>query len=98
MPFTPSHFGIGAALKAAVRRQFSLSVFCFAQVITDCEVLFYMVRGGDQLHGFFHTYIGAGTVGLFSVLAGRPLCQQLLRWWSLEPLVPLKEYYDPSPV
>jgi hypothetical protein len=97
MPITPFHFGLGAALKAAIPRRFSLSVFCFSQIVTDSEVLIYMARGSSQLHGFLHSYLGAGVVALFSVLVGRPLCHRVLRWWSAEPNVPLKEYFNSSP-
>ena len=96
MPFTPFHFGPGAVLKAAIPRHFSFSVFCFAQVATDIEVLAYMARGTDQLHGYFHTYVGAAGIGLFSVVVGRPVCRRFLRWWSSQPQVPLKEYYGGS--
>jgi hypothetical protein len=97
MPFTPFHFGLGIAVKAAIPRRFSFSVFCFAQIVTDSEVLVYMARGSSQLHGFFHTFVGAGVVGLFSVIAGRPLCRSFLRWWSANPNLPLKDYYNGSP-
>ena len=97
MPFTPFHFGPGAVLKAAIPRYFSFSVFCFAQVVADVEVLVYMARGGEKLHGYCHTYLGALGVGLFSVVVGRPLCRYFLRWWSAQPQVPLKEYYGGSP-
>jgi hypothetical protein len=96
MPFTPFHFGLGAALKGAARGRFSFLVFCFAQVVMDTEVLVYMARGGNQLHGFFHTYLGALAVGFISVILGWPLCRRFLRWWSAEPHVPLKQYYAAS--
>ena len=56
-----------------------------------------MARGGDQLHGYLHTYAGAVGVGLFSVAVGRPLCCRFLRWWCVQPQVPLKEFYGGSP-
>src|SRR3954466_12367032 len=64
MPFTPFHFGVGAAVKAVVPRAFSFSAFCFAQVVTDTEVLVHMARGDNGLHTFFHTYVGAVAVGV----------------------------------
>jgi hypothetical protein len=97
MPFTPFHFGPGAAVKAAIPRQFSFCVFCFAQVLVDIEVIVYMIRGGERWHGWAHTYVGAGVVALLSVLIGWPICQWALRWWSVEPNLPLKEYFHPSP-
>jgi Domain of unknown function (DUF4184) len=97
MPFTPFHFGPGAAIKAVIPRQFSFSVFCFAQVVMDTEVLVNMARGGERWHGYFHTYLGAVGVGVISLLIGWPICQQALRWWHSEHNLPLKEYYNPSP-
>jgi hypothetical protein len=96
MPFTPFHFGVGAALKAAAPRHFSLSVFCFAQVLTDTEVLFHMARGDALLHQHLHSPLGAALVGAVSFVVGRPACQWVLRWWHAAD-VQLKEYFDPAP-
>src|SRR5688572_12190096 len=95
MPFTPFHFGPGAAIKAVVPRHFSLGVFCFAQVLMDAEVLVYMARGGTQLHGWARTYVGAAVVAIVSILVGRPICEWSLRWWSSTPGLPLKELFNP---
>jgi Domain of unknown function (DUF4184) len=81
MPFTPFHFGPGAALKAVVPYRFSLSVFCYSQVVTDLESGFYLLRGEYPVHRFFHTYVGATLAGVFCALTGRPLCQLALRAW-----------------
>jgi hypothetical protein len=96
MPFTPFHFGPGALIKAAMPRHFSLGVFCFAQVVTDLEVLVNMARGADRLHTHLHTYPGAFAVAVVSVLVGRPLCARFLRWWNAQPQVPLRELYQAS--
>ena len=85
MPFTPFHFGPGAAIKAALGRHFSFTVFCFAQVVTDCETAYYMWKGEYPWHRFLHTYIGATLVGAISVVIGRPVCQfalRILRDWA----------------
>lgn len=79
MPFTPFHFGPGAAIKAALGRRFSFTVFCFAQVATDCETAWYMLNGEYPWHRFCHTFVGATLVGAFSVLVGRPICRLALR-------------------
>lgn len=97
MPFTPFHFGPGAVIKAVIPRHFSFGVFCFAQVLIDIEVLVYMARGGPRWHGWAHTFLGACVVAVISFLVGRPVCQWILRWWSAEPDLPLKEYFHPSP-
>lgn len=96
MPFTPFHFGPGALLKSVAPRYFSFSLFCFAQGITDIEVLVHMARNDSRLHDFCHTFIGAAAVGLFSLAIGRPFCQRVLRWWTSQPNMPLKEYYIPN--
>lgn len=79
MPFTSFHFGPGAAIKAVAPRHFSFTIFCFSQVVTDFETLYFMVRDMYPCHRFFHTYVGATFVALFSVVVGRPLCQLALR-------------------
>lgn len=81
MPFTPFHFGPAAALKAVAPARFSFTIFCYAQVITDIEPGFYLLRGEYPVHRFFHTYIGATLVGVVCALTGRPICQAGLRVW-----------------
>jgi hypothetical protein len=83
MPFTPFHFGPGAALAAIAPRHVSFIAFCAANVVIDVETLYNIVYGREPLHAFFHTYIGAtiaaaATVPL--VLAVRAFAR---RWrWS----------------
>lgn len=93
MPVTPYHFGLGAALKAAIPRSFSFMVFCLAQIITDCETAYYMVRGEYPLHRGLHTYLGATWVALFCIAVGRPLCQFALRLWGDWRSAPFKRYF-----
>src|SRR5262245_31711720 len=45
LPVTPFHFGPGLALKGAAAPVFSWSAFAAAQVVIDCETVYYMVRG-----------------------------------------------------
>ena len=66
MPATPFHFGPGAVLKALLPRHFSFTVFCLAQVVTDCEVAYYLMRG-DR-----HIFIGFRRVGLDRDTGARP--------------------------
>jgi hypothetical protein len=98
MPFTPFHFGPGAAIKAVAPRYFSFTVFCFAQVATDCETAYYMVQGEYPLHRFFHTYCGATLVAVFSIIVGRPICQFILRVWSHGRDLPFKDYFPTTTV
>jgi Domain of unknown function (DUF4184) len=81
MPFTPFHFGPGAALKAAAPAHFSFTIFCYSQVVTDLETGFHLLRGEYPVHGLFHTYLGATVVGLACAITGRPICQLALRAW-----------------
>jgi len=59
MPFTPFHFGPGAALYALAPRQVSFLSFAAANVLIDFEPLYFMLRGEDPLHRFMHTIPGA---------------------------------------
>jgi hypothetical protein len=98
MPFTPFHFGPGAAIKAAIPRHFSFTVFCFAQVVTDCETAYYMVQRVYPWHRFCHTYVGATLVGLFSVLVGCPVCQLTLQLWSAWRAAPFRRCFPRATV
>src|SRR5579872_1515140 len=84
MPFTPFHMGPGCAVKAVLGKHFSLTVFGFAQVAMDLEVLVRILRGDKILHGVSHTYVGATFIALVSLFVGRPVCQVLLRLWPSE--------------
>src|SRR5262245_47216974 len=98
MPFTPFHFGPGAAMKAVTPKYFSFTVFCFSQIVTDCETAYYMVQGAYPWHRFFHTYAGATVVAIFSLLVGRPICQLGLRLWSRAQRAPFKDYFPTGTV
>lgn len=70
MPFTPFHFGPGAVLHAVAPGYVSFLAFCGANVLVDVEPLYFMLKGEDPLHRFFHTYVGvslvvAATVAVF---------------------------------
>lgn len=96
MPFTPFHFGPGAAIKALMPKYFSFTVFCFAQIVTDFETGYYLVRGEYPLHRWLHTYLGASTVAVFCILVGWPLCQLALRIWNRWQNAPFKSYFYTS--
>jgi hypothetical protein len=97
MPFTPFHFGPAAIARAIFPRHFSFTVFCFAQVVVDVEVLYYMARADGPLHRHMHTYAGATAAALVALFAGRPLCRWALRVWDSTPGLPFKEFFDFSP-
>jgi membrane-bound metal-dependent hydrolase YbcI (DUF457 family) len=91
MPFTPFHFGPGAALHAIAPKRISFWAFCGANVLIDIEPLYYMLTHQYPLHRFFHTYIGATimvgiTTGLFFLMllaASRLNLRDWFKWQSL---------------
>jgi membrane-bound metal-dependent hydrolase YbcI (DUF457 family) len=91
MPFTPFHFGPGAALHALAPKKLSFLAFSMANVIIDIEPLYYMLTRQFRLHQFFHTYIGAtlivgATIALFIAarwFARRFWLPDIFRWREL---------------
>lgn len=91
MPFTPFHFGPGAALHAVAPRQVSFLAFCAANVLIDVEPLYYILTDQYPWHRFFHTYVGAtlimaATFGLFILtrwLASRVPVPNWFAWQEL---------------
>lgn len=81
--------GLALVLKAAGGRRFSFLVFGFSQIAIDLEPLVRIMREDAVLHGFTHTYLGATLIAIFSILAGRPACQWLLRRFQPDPRSPL---------
>lgn len=66
MPFTPFHFGLHATIALPLRRYLDLPVFILASVVVDLEPLAVMVLNLNyQLHGYCHTFLIGGMVGLF---------------------------------
>lgn len=68
MPFTPFHFGPGAAIHALAPGKISFLAFCAANVLIDVEPLYYLVKHQYPLHRFFHTYVGATLIALATAL------------------------------
>ena len=91
MPFTPFHFGPGAAICAVAPKHLSFWAFCGANVLIDIEPLYYMFNNNPPLHRFFHTYIGAtiicvATIAIFLVglaVAKRVSLPNIFNWRSL---------------
>ncbi|MCP4708739.1 MAG: hydrolase [Planctomycetes bacterium] len=65
MPFTPFHFGPGGCLGLVGNRYLDLPAFLLANVVVDVEPLVVMTfRLDNPLHGYFHTFLVGGLVGL----------------------------------
>lgn len=67
MPFTPFHFGPGAALHALAPKRVSFIAFAVSNVIIDIEPLYFMLTQQFRLHRFFHTFIGASLIVVATV-------------------------------
>jgi hypothetical protein len=78
MPFTPFHFGVGAAFHATSPTKISFLAFCASNVVTDVEPLYYMLNGETHVHRFLHTVLGA----TFSWIATSILFLLLIRLGS----------------
>jgi membrane-bound metal-dependent hydrolase YbcI (DUF457 family) len=73
MPFTPFHFGPSALIGLPLKRWIDIPVFVLANVAVDFEPLAVMVFRLDYpLHGYFHTLLIGGIVGLLWGLAAYP--------------------------
>ena len=77
MPFTPFHFGPGAAIHSAAPKHVSFLAFCGANVLVDVEPLYYIATDQYPLHRFFHTYVGV-TLIIFATVT----LFLLIRWMS----------------
>jgi membrane-bound metal-dependent hydrolase YbcI (DUF457 family) len=69
VPFTPFHFGPGAALHSVAPKHVSFLAFCGANVLVDVEPLYYMLSHQYPLHRFFHTYVGVSVVVAATIAA-----------------------------
>ncbi len=87
MPFTPFHFGPGAAIKAAIPARFSFLLFCYAQVVTDLESAYYLFYGEYPVHRILHTYAGATLTGGACALTGCLLQKCMSRRFGWQPAV-----------
>jgi hypothetical protein len=78
MPFTPYHFGPGLLIKGIAARWFSWFAFVAAQVVIDCETLYYLVRNEYPVHRRLHTFVGgtiAGAATAATIIGARWLAQ-----------------------
>jgi membrane-bound metal-dependent hydrolase YbcI (DUF457 family) len=74
MPFTPFHFGPSALIGLPLKRWIDIPVFILANIVIDLEPLAVMVFRLDYpLHGYFHTFLIGGPLGLLWGPAAYPL-------------------------
>jgi len=75
--------GPGIIVKAILPHRFSIIAFGISQVLIDLEVLWNMAHHNNQLHTFFHTYLGASLIVLITVPLGKLASGWLSRIWDL---------------
>jgi hypothetical protein len=74
MPFTPFHFGPSALISLPLKRWLDIPVFVLANVVIDFEpfsVMFFQLN--YPLHGYCHTFLIGGLLGLLWGLVAYPL-------------------------
>jgi hypothetical protein len=65
MPFTPFHFGPHACVALPLNRYIDVPVFIGANIMIDLEPLFVLIfKLNYPLHGYCHTFLIGGLVGL----------------------------------
>jgi membrane-bound metal-dependent hydrolase YbcI (DUF457 family) len=78
MPFTPYHFGPHACVSLPFYRYFDIPIFIGANVAIDLEPLLVMTFNLDYpLHGYCHTLLIGGFVGLLLATAAYPFRQSI---------------------
>ena len=87
MPFTPYHFGPAALIGLPLRKWLDIPVFILANVVIDLEPLVVMVYNLEYpLHGYLHTFIFGGLLGLVWGLVAyylKPIFVLLMRIFGL---------------
>jgi membrane-bound metal-dependent hydrolase YbcI (DUF457 family) len=94
MPFTPFHFGVGAAVHAISPRRISFLGFCAGNVVTDFEPLYFILTRQPPYHRFLHTIPGATlswivTLVLFLMLIRLGILIGFPNWFGWRDLTPL---------
>ncbi|NDY92443.1 metal-dependent hydrolase [Ideonella livida] len=94
MPFTPFHFGPGAALHALAPQRFSFLAFCAGNVLVDVEPGYYLLTGQFPLHRFWHTVpgallAGAAVVALWALMRRGRRCLPDVAGWKVLTLGPV---------
>jgi hypothetical protein len=74
MPFTPFHFGPHACVALPLQRYIDVPVFVAANIVVDIEPATVMVFRPDYpLHGYCHTLLVGGVIGLLWGAVAWPL-------------------------
>src|SRR4051812_22008754 len=81
MPFTPFHFGPGAAVKVVAGDSFSFTIFAAAQVVMDLQPGYRLLRRGYPVHGWTHTFLGATGLALVCIFLVAPVCDSAGMWY-----------------
>lgn len=94
MPFTPFHFGVGAAAHVIAPSRISFLAFCAGNVVTDLEPLYYILMQQPPYHRFLHTFVGASlawiaTLALCLLLIRLATLVNLPNWFGWRNLTPL---------
>jgi len=78
MPFTPFHFGPHACVSLPFYRYVDIPIFIGANVAVDVEPLLVLTYNLNYpLHGYCHTLLVGGLVGLVLATAAYPLRNQI---------------------
>ena len=65
--------GPGFAIKSILKKNFSLMVFGWSQIVIDIHPLIVILSDRGTIHGFTHTYLGATLIAFFCALSGKYL-------------------------
>ena len=80
MPFTPFHFGPHASVAFPLNRWIDIPVFLAANIAVDMEPFIVMNWSLDYpLHGYCHTLLFGGLIGVLLGAASFPFCRVISR-------------------
>ena len=65
--------GPGIAIKSILKKNFSLMVFGWSQIVIDIQPLIVILSDRGAIHGFTHTYLGATLIAFFCAFCGKYL-------------------------
>ena len=80
MPFTPFHFGPSACIALPFHKWIDVISFVFVSIVIDVEPFLVMLFDFNYpLHGYAHTFIGAGVLGALWGIAVFEVRRPLIR-------------------